>query len=121
MAEHTPGPWFIGDEDEQPEGFCYQEVHSGAYGSSDFKSIAYAQAHFDGERAGEMTPQDYANARLIAAAPDLYEAVRKAAARFREYETLHAAKGSLEGDAKARANAEFAARMEAALAKAEAA
>ena len=46
----------------------------------------------------------------------LERAAREAAAWFREYEALHAAKGSIDGDAKARTNAQRAERIEAALA-----
>jgi hypothetical protein len=59
-----------------------------------------------------------ANAALIAAAPDLYEALAEAAAKFRAYEQLHAAKGTVDGAQKAAANAAIAKRCEAALAKA---
>lgn len=38
--------------------------------------------------------------------------VLAAAVKFREYESLHAAKGSLDGDVKARANAEMAEMLE---------
>lgn len=63
-------------------------------------------------------PNREANARLIAAAPDLLEALEGAAQTFRRYEEMHAAKGSIEGDMKARANAEKAERYEALIAKA---
>jgi hypothetical protein len=59
-----------------------------------------------------------ADARLIAAAPELYAELFDAAATFRAYEQMHAAKGTVEGDMKARSNAEKAERYEAALAKA---
>lgn len=45
----------------------------------------------------------------------LKEALAKCASRFREYETSHAAKGSVDGDAKARRNAEMAEMCEVAL------
>jgi hypothetical protein len=63
-------------------------------------------------------PQAQANAHLIAAAPDLYAKLEIAATIFREYERLHLAKGTLDGDAKAYRNAQYAEEMEAALAKA---
>ncbi len=46
----------------------------------------------------------------------LVQAVRRAAATFREYERIHADKGNLDGDVKARKNAALAEEMEAALA-----
>ena len=46
---------------------------------------------------------------------DVRGALRAAAAKFREYERLHMAKGSIDGDAKARANCEMAEMCETAL------
>lgn len=60
-----------------------------------------------------------ANAYLIAAAPTLFTKVAIAATIFREYERLHMAKGTVDGDAKARRNAQYAEEMEAALAAAQ--
>lgn len=59
---------------------------------------------------------DHPDARLIKAAPDLYEACVTAAAVFRAYEKLHRAKGTEEADNKADANATLAMQMEDALA-----
>lgn len=61
-----------------------------------------------------------ANARLIAAAPDLYAVCKAAAAQFRFYEEQHKAKGTQDGRDKAAVNAAFAEHMEAALARAAA-
>lgn len=44
-------------------------------------------------------------------------ALTASASKFREYETLHAAKGNLGGDAKARANCEMAELCERAIAE----
>ena len=58
------------------------------------------------------------DARLMAAAPDLLEAVSLAEHTFRHYANLHAAKGP-EGADKAMRHTELADRMAAAIAKAE--
>jgi len=51
-----------------------------------------------------------------ARAQGLVEALTASALRFREYEASHAAKGNLDGDAKARRNCEMAEQCEQALA-----
>lgn len=60
----------------------------------------------------------HANAILMAAAPELLEALQQAAATFRKYEVLHRAKGTPDSEAKAVANAALAARFEKTIAKA---
>lgn len=59
-----------------------------------------------------------ANAKLIAAAPELLGDLREAAATLRRYESLHRAKGTAESDAKAEVNAGLASRFEATIRKA---
>lgn len=58
----------------------------------------------------------HANARLIAAAPELLADLQQAAQILRKYEALHMAKASYD---KAEVNAALAARFEATIAKAE--
>ncbi|MBF0260400.1 MAG: hypothetical protein HQL97_01010 [Magnetococcales bacterium] len=60
------------------------------------------------------------DALLIAAAPDLLEATIHAEETFRRYAEMHRAKGTEEGEAKARHNEELADEMAAAIAKATA-
>ena len=59
-AEHTPGPWEI-SRDAVPEGYTQNTVY----------------AERDGERVATAFRNE-ANARLIAAAPDLLEACKAA-------------------------------------------
>ena len=88
-----------------------------------------AQAFFRDERTGlavkfqlgaEPQPLLEAFARhrraTEARAQGLVEALTASALRFREYEASHAAKGNLDGDAKARRNCEMAEQCEQALA-----
>lgn len=60
MTKHTPGPWSVG----------YQGLNAWEIESDDRNSLASVIAL--GE---EMSPEDKANAHLIAAAPDLLSVV----------------------------------------------
>lgn len=64
--EHSDGPWTY--EDEPSSG--YREIYN-SWGNT----IAKVEA-WDGDNAPEFMAQAEANARLIAAAPDLLEACR---------------------------------------------
>ena len=67
MSEHTPGPWEVqGDLVVRPDGY----------------SVAECQAQ-------EVDGQYYANARLIAAAPDLLEALGQCLEVMDEYHVNH--------------------------------
>lgn len=73
-AEFTPGPWKLGREDHCNESDSdYIEID--AAGPSRESGLALV---FLGHPTGPRHMRDggYANAHLIAAAPDLYEAVR---------------------------------------------
>jgi hypothetical protein len=64
QAAHTPGPWFV-DEDDRP-GMEWNRY------SGPQLAVCF-MAHSD----GKAPERDAANARLIAAAPELLEALRK--------------------------------------------
>ena len=64
---HTPGPWVA---DEYPHGDCWQ-IKYGTHGNW------LAEVMIDGDHKGAA-----ADARLIAAAPDLLEALRLARDHF---------------------------------------
>jgi len=66
-TEHTPGPWYL---DPEPDDSHYQ-ISDGAEG------IARVEV-WDGDEDPEVMGVAMANARLIAAAPDLLEALRLA-------------------------------------------
>ena len=82
---HTPGQWLLEGIDD-----IYVRSEGGLY-------IAEI-INVDGE-------EDKANARLIAASPDLLDALKDAAATFRYYERIHRAKATDDGEAKAEINA----------------
>ena len=60
MSTHTPGPWFV-------DGLIVSAAHKG--------SVAFAYGPSFAERS-EVGRESLANARLIAAAPDLLEALQ---------------------------------------------
>ena len=109
-AQHTPGPWKVlehswSDTSIVAEGFdhgiCLLDINHATEESQEADEALMA-----------------ANARLIAAAPDLLADLREAAATLRRYEVLHRAKGTTDSDAKAEVNAALAARFEATIAAA---
>jgi hypothetical protein len=105
----TPGPWFCGDEDEDTAGVEYIDVHAGSYGDRSYTTIAHVQAPWAGDDWQALDNATRANARLIAAAPDLYDAldptnVRKAARLLTDAgHGLHAGLLVLMADAQERA------------------
>lgn len=103
-VKFTPGPW----SQEGPDEFGDHNIlHPG-----DALAIGAVVSNL------RKPAETLANAHLIAAAPDLYEAVSRAARMFRHYEELHRAKGTKDGDDKAASNAGIAEFCEAALTKA---
>lgn len=79
MANSTPGPWFCGDEDEDIAGVQYVDVHAGTYGDPSYRSVAHVEAGFDDDFL-PLDEETHANAHLIAAAPELLEALQALAA-----------------------------------------
>jgi hypothetical protein len=80
-AGFTPGPWHIGNGDIYAEGnelSDYDDRVIAAIGRAGMRSHEYAiiKAH---------KPEGRANARLIAAAPDLYEALKVMEAEKSDY------------------------------------
>jgi len=75
MSAHTPGPWYILCEDECPEDIPIIEIAFGECPSKEFKSIAHVQPSVGAGDDFHLGEEDRANARLIAAAPELLEAL----------------------------------------------
>jgi len=106
--KHTPAPWSIGDY--QGPGESSDLVYGAPLPHGHF-SICSLTGYFPRE-------QRMANAKLIAAAPDLLADLREAATTLRRYEALHRDKGTDESTAKAEVNAALASRFETTIAKA---
>lgn len=85
MAKHTPGPWLITGEDECT---VYALHHNGDFknGKPFFVNRFYTRVEDCRDQGG--TPDEArANARLIAAAPDLLEALEVTVAIIEDYLT----------------------------------
>lgn len=104
--KHTPGPWEI----ERYSDGLLQIV-------GDVRVIDYDEEHVT-TIVEAVSYSNEANAKLIAAAPELLADLQEAATTLRRYETLHRAKGTDDSTAKAEVNAALAARFEATIAKA---
>jgi hypothetical protein len=69
MIKHTPGPW------HNKEGYRFLNARSDKGVVADIRIVG-----------GVITPEDKANARLIAAAPDMLQALRDIAAETTGYD-----------------------------------
>lgn len=108
-AKHTPGPWSWVDTSWE-----YNHI----YAARKLCATIHTDADVTEETEDACAKVMNANARLIAAAPDLLEACIQAAIQFRFYEQQHLAKNTPEADAKAHSNHAMAKICEAAIAKA---
>lgn len=106
-AGHTPGPWF-----PRFNGHFW-EIGIGPVEHSPSVASVYLNPH-----ANVTDAVRRANARLIAAAPELLASCREAAKTFRRYEAMHADRDSVAGAQNAAANASYAKSLESAIAKA---
>jgi hypothetical protein len=88
MSKHTPGPWkVVRDGNPLSAGIVAVIEHSPD------RHIAVEEDHFGGPWCAPDTWE--ANARLIAAAPELLEALREACRLYAEYGLVA---GHVEGD-----------------------
>jgi hypothetical protein len=86
MSKHTPGPWFI-----KTEGKTI------GIGVQSLSGIARINP-FGNENEGEPIETDMANAKLIAAAPDMLEALKLAETRLNELEKHFGKQGHSSSD-----------------------
>ena len=76
QGKHTPGPWVNGHYDDINDEIVIQ-THEGEY---------VASIDCDGAYEGKIAATIDANARLIAAAPDMLEALQECRAELEAYE-----------------------------------
>ncbi len=115
--KHTPGPWFVESTEKTPIYVSPVNRHE-QIGICNVMVIDEDESSDSGEWLnGDQTK---ANAKLIAASPDLLADLELAAFQLRAYEILHRAKGTPDSLAKAKVNADLAARFEQTIAKATA-
>ena len=95
----TPGPWNILGDDESIGGVPFIEVMGGEIATPTYRDVTHVCADLGDDDEFRLTDEDWANAHLIAAAPDLYEAL-----------------AGLVGQAESFKGAAFGKRIEAALA-----
>ncbi|OOH81319.1 hypothetical protein BOW65_09565 [Pseudomonas koreensis] len=100
--KHTPGPWIARKTGGQ--GWPGQRGWAIDYNEDQEQVVDFVY--------------EAADAKLIAASPDLLSDLVTAAETLRRYEALHRAKGTTESLEKAKVNAGLAARFEQTIAKA---
>jgi hypothetical protein len=90
MTKHTPGPWLISKNDN---AFFYALNNSGVNRFS-----AYVSAGLDNTLERTHLSEIYANVHLIAAAPDLLDALKWYAEQFCELSIYNAVCSKLSDD-----------------------
>lgn len=107
-TQHTPGPWSVRSTETTFVVWAAEGIQ-----------VVSTSWHSRIRKPYPLRPEAEANARLIAAAPELLEECRFAAETFERYAELHRQKDTEDGYAKAAANAEAAKRIRAAILRAE--
>jgi hypothetical protein len=70
--KHEPGPWKLGDSEYDPKGF--RKIFGGAHGMHNIGQVVKRQSRKE---------EDYANALLITAAPDLLASLKEVFSQLR--------------------------------------
>lgn len=86
MSKHTPGPWEVNGVQEHNPCPTVCAVHKPEWDYRDKYWLCVMQDH---TREKEAVIANYANARLIAAAPDLLEACKAAFKAIDEQQDYH--------------------------------
>jgi hypothetical protein len=72
VSKHTPGPWHLGSHGEQ---YNFAHVRAGSDDSAETIAEVFG-LYINTGRAGQKNEEAIANARLIAAAPELLAALK---------------------------------------------
>ena len=104
MSKHTPGPWSVGKVSHKKQRVDIDSLHADqTLGHQTWRGLARAYGCED--MPAEGTAVMLANARLIAAAPELLEALEQMVSVFLDTEGRH---GESENDAMDAARAAIA-------------
>ena len=124
-GSHTPGPWRIADCSQHPtdddNGVRMLDIRAGEIVLSPYEPMLTGHIDCGGVGIASIIKgrhNSWADANLIAAAPDMLEACCDAAMTFEQYAEMHAAKATSEGDLKAERNRAMARKCRAAIGKA---
>lgn len=82
MAKHTPGPWGLFDETDI---WPTEADGSIKYGDGYIARLRFRGSHYEAADGTNRFPETEANARLIASAPSLLEAVEENYTKRHEY------------------------------------
>lgn len=82
-AKHTPGPWTLGEAEHGDLGYTGHGIYAARPGGEPWETVWLGQAHGVHVRV----PLEYveANARLLAAAPDMLQALCELVAEADEH------------------------------------
>ena len=95
MSKHTPGPWSVGEVSHKKQRVDIDSLHADqTVGHQTWRGLARAYGCED--MPAEGTAVMLSNARLIAAAPELLEALEQMVSVFLDTEGIH---GESENDA----------------------
>lgn len=84
VSGHTPGPWFIHWHGDEGSGYVYPAMWNGRDNTPTQLALIARVSSWTGEP--KYVPEARANAALIAAAPDLLDAVQRLVAMLPDHE-----------------------------------